>query len=81
MGPVLARLGQRGATAANLYSNTLTRIAQASIHGPKPVAAEPVLWARDMMALAAMHDLPCVLIPGGVTLLAEEGEEEEEKGR
>jgi putative YjhG/YagF family dehydratase len=28
-----------------------------------------------MMALAAMHDLPCVLIPGGVTLLAEEGED------
>ncbi len=28
-----------------------------------------------MMALAAMHDLPGVLIPGGVTLLAEEGED------
>ncbi len=28
-----------------------------------------------MMALAAMHDFPCVLIPGGVTLLAEEGED------
>ena len=28
-----------------------------------------------MMALAAMHDLPCVLIPGGVTLLPEEGED------
>jgi putative YjhG/YagF family dehydratase len=28
-----------------------------------------------MMALAAMHNLPCVLIPGGVTLLAEEGED------
>src|SRR5207245_6610293 len=28
-----------------------------------------------MMALAAMHDLSCVLIPGGVTLLAEEGED------
>jgi putative YjhG/YagF family dehydratase len=28
-----------------------------------------------MMALAAMHDLPCVLIPGGVTLLAEDGED------
>jgi len=28
-----------------------------------------------MMALAAMHDLPCVLIPGGVTLLAEQGED------
>src|SRR5207302_8986428 len=26
-------------------------------------------------ALAAMHDLPCVLVPGGVTLLAEEGED------
>src|SRR5438094_3314621 len=28
-----------------------------------------------MMALAAMHELACVLIPGGVTLLAEEGED------
>jgi putative YjhG/YagF family dehydratase len=28
-----------------------------------------------MMALAAQHDLACVLIPGGVTLLAEEGED------
>jgi putative YjhG/YagF family dehydratase len=28
-----------------------------------------------MMALASMHDLPCVLAPGGVTLLAEEGED------
>lgn len=28
-----------------------------------------------MMALASMHDLPCVLIPGGVTLPAEESED------
>ncbi len=28
-----------------------------------------------MMALAAMHDLPAILVPGGVTLLAEEGED------
>src|ERR1039457_2234315 len=28
-----------------------------------------------MMALASMHDLACVLAPGGVTLLAEEGED------
>ena len=28
-----------------------------------------------MMALAHMHDLPCVLVPGGVTLPAEEGED------
>lgn len=28
-----------------------------------------------MMALAAMHDLPCVLVPGGVTLVAEDGED------
>jgi putative YjhG/YagF family dehydratase len=28
-----------------------------------------------MMALASMHDLPCVLVPGGVTLPAEEGED------
>jgi putative YjhG/YagF family dehydratase len=28
-----------------------------------------------MMALAAMHDLPCILVPGGVTLLPDEGED------
>jgi putative YjhG/YagF family dehydratase len=28
-----------------------------------------------MMALAGSHDLPCVLVPGGVTLPAEEGED------
>ena len=28
-----------------------------------------------MIALAAMHDLPCVLVPGGVTLLPEDGED------
>jgi putative YjhG/YagF family dehydratase len=28
-----------------------------------------------MMALAAQHTLPCILVPGGVTLLAEEGED------
>src|SRR5712691_4473582 len=28
-----------------------------------------------MLALAGMHDLPSVLVPGGVTLLAEEGED------
>ncbi|HXG34642.1 MAG TPA: YjhG/YagF family D-xylonate dehydratase [Bryobacteraceae bacterium] len=28
-----------------------------------------------MMALASMRELPCVLVPGGVTLLAEDGED------
>jgi putative YjhG/YagF family dehydratase len=28
-----------------------------------------------MMALAAMHNLPCVLVPGGVTLLPDDGED------
>lgn len=28
-----------------------------------------------MIALAGMHDLPCVLVPGGVTLLPEQGED------
>src|SRR5262245_17857145 len=28
-----------------------------------------------LMALAAMHDLPCVLVPGGVTLPPEQGED------
>jgi hypothetical protein len=49
---LLAPIAQDNETAANLYSNTLTRIAQANIHTAKP-AAEPVLWARDMMAVGA----------------------------
>jgi len=28
-----------------------------------------------MLALSAMHDLPCILVPGGVTLPAEDGED------
>ncbi len=28
-----------------------------------------------MIALASMHDLPCILVPGGVTLLPENGED------
>ncbi len=28
-----------------------------------------------MQALASMHDFPCILVPGGVTLLPEEGED------
>src|SRR5947207_9179301 len=28
-----------------------------------------------MMALAGMHDLPCILVPGGVTLMPEQGED------
>lgn len=28
-----------------------------------------------MIALASMHDLPCILVPGGVTLMPEEGED------
>jgi len=28
-----------------------------------------------MMALAGIHDLPCVLVPGGVTLVADDGED------
>ncbi len=28
-----------------------------------------------MMALASMHDLPCIMIPGGVTLMPEDGED------
>jgi hypothetical protein len=51
---LLAPVEQRGDTAATLYSNMLNRTAQAGVHGAKPVAAEPVLWARDMMALSAM---------------------------
>jgi len=28
-----------------------------------------------MIALAAMHDLPCILVPGGVTLMPDQGED------
>lgn len=49
---VLAPIEQSNETAANLYSNTLTRIAQDNVHASKPVA-EPVLWARDVMAVSA----------------------------
>lgn len=49
---LLAPIEQENATAANLYANTLTRIAQANVHAAKPVA-EPALWARDMMAVSA----------------------------
>jgi putative YjhG/YagF family dehydratase len=28
-----------------------------------------------MIALASMHDLPCILVPGGVTLMPEDGED------
>ena len=49
---LLAPIQQESATAANLYGNTLTRIAQANVHAAKP-AAEPVLWARDMMAVGS----------------------------
>jgi hypothetical protein len=49
---LLAPIQQENETAATLYGNTLTRIAQANVHAAKPVA-EPVLWARDMMAVSA----------------------------
>ena len=53
--------------------------------GHNPVASNPA-WSLGvgscakglpamMMALAAIHDLPCVLVPGGVTLGPEIGED------
>ena len=51
---VLAPIEQQRETAANLYGNTLTRIAQANVRAAKPVATEPVLWARDMMSVGAV---------------------------
>jgi hypothetical protein len=51
---LLAPIAHENDTAAALYSNTLARMAQANVRGPKPAAAEPVLWARDMMAVSAM---------------------------
>ena len=49
---LLTPIEQQSETAANLYNNTLTRIAQANVHAAKPVA-EPVLWARDLMTVGA----------------------------
>jgi hypothetical protein len=49
---LLAPIQQENATAANLYGNTLTRIAQANVHAAT-TATEPVLWARDMMTVGA----------------------------
>jgi predicted Zn-dependent protease with MMP-like domain len=65
---LLAPIEQERATAANLYSGTLARIAQANVKAAKPVA-EPVLWARDMMAVSAAmpYDMKLkrlALIPG-----------------
>ncbi len=51
---VLAPIEQQRETAASLYGNTLTRIAQANVRAAKPVATEPVLWARDMMSVGAV---------------------------
>lgn len=65
---VLEPISEQSETAANLYSNTLARMAQARVHAVKP-AAEPVLWARDMMSVAALmpYDMKLkhlALIPG-----------------
>jgi putative YjhG/YagF family dehydratase len=44
-------------------------------HGVLGVATCDKGLPAMMMALAAMHQLPCVLVPGGVTLLPAEGED------
>jgi xylonate dehydratase len=44
-------------------------------HGVMGVATCDKGLPAMMLALAAMHDLPCVLVPGGVTLLSEQGED------
>src|SRR6202165_3268105 len=44
-------------------------------HGVLGVATCDKGLPAMMMALASMHDLPCVLIPGGVTLPPSEGED------
>ncbi|HEV3117609.1 MAG TPA: YjhG/YagF family D-xylonate dehydratase, partial [Gemmataceae bacterium] len=44
-------------------------------HGVLGVATCDKGLPAMMMALAAMHDLPCVLVPGGVTLPPAEGED------
>lgn len=49
---LLAPIAQADETAANLYGNTLARMAQANVHAAKPLA-EPVLWARDLMTVSA----------------------------
>jgi putative YjhG/YagF family dehydratase len=44
-------------------------------HGVMGVATCDKGLPAMMMALASMHDLPCILVPGGVTLPPEEGED------
>src|SRR5207253_803082 len=44
-------------------------------HGVLGVATCDKGLPAMMMALASMHDLPCVLVPGGVTLPPVEGED------
>ncbi|MFN8007608.1 MAG: YjhG/YagF family D-xylonate dehydratase [Terriglobia bacterium] len=44
-------------------------------HGVMGVATCDKGLPAMMMALASMHELPCILVPGGVTLPPEEGED------
>src|SRR6202050_277658 len=73
--------GTRGMMDSLPYRNDAAQIFRRLIrslptrHGVIGVATCDKGLPAMMMALAAMHDLPCVLIPGGVTLPPESGED------
>jgi predicted Zn-dependent protease with MMP-like domain len=51
---LLSPIAQESENSFNLYANTLTRMAQAApVHVSAQPSAEPVLWAKDVMAVGA----------------------------
>src|SRR2546427_1227962 len=73
--------GTRGMMDSLPYRNDAAQIFRRHIrslptrHGVMGVATCDKGLPAMMMALASMHDLPCVLVPGGVTLPPTEGED------
>src|SRR5438477_12890091 len=72
--------GTKGMMDSLAYRNDAAQIFRRQIrslptrHGVMGVATCDKGLPAMMMALASMHDLPCVLVPGGVTLPAAQGE-------
>jgi len=73
--------GTKGMMDSLPYRNDAAQIFRRQIrslptrHGVMGVATCDKGLPAMMMALASMHDLPCVLVPGGVTLPAAQGED------
>jgi xylonate dehydratase len=73
--------GTKGMMDSLPYRNDAAQIFRRQIrslptrHGVMGVATCDKGLPAMMMALASMHDLPCVLVPGGVTLPPAEGED------